>query len=92
MRQQLFAKQEGLLENVIRQATFSSFAASLPCDNPTPNNHSIHLDAATLKQFREAVAGYERGPQTGINPQTGEPYVSTQWDILEYVEATGMRL
>jgi hypothetical protein len=40
---------------------------------------------ADLTQFRDALASYERGPQDGINPQTGQPYVSTQWDVLEYI-------
>ena len=61
---------------------------------------SIEIDNAiiafqtdiNLTQFRQAVATYERGPQQGINPQTGQPYAGTQWDVLEYVEAAEMRL
>ena len=49
-------------------------------------------DEADLSQFRHAVSSYERGPQPGINPQTGGRYVSTQWDVLEHVEAAEMRL
>ena len=49
-------------------------------------------DDANLSEFRHAVAAYERGPQQGINPRTGQPYASTQWDVLEYVEAANMRL
>ncbi len=49
-------------------------------------------DEANLSEFREAVAAYERGPQEGTNPRTGQPYRTTQWDVLEYVEAANMRL
>lgn len=49
-------------------------------------------DNADLAQFRQAVSAYEQGPQSGINPQTGQPYASTQWDVLEYIEAAEMRL
>jgi hypothetical protein len=45
-----------------------------------------------LTQFRQAVATYEQGPQQGINPQTGQPFAGTQWDVLEYIEAPEMRL
>jgi hypothetical protein len=41
-------------------------------------------------QFREAIDVYEQGPI--INPQTGQPYQSTQWDGLQYIEAPQMRL
>jgi hypothetical protein len=45
-----------------------------------------------LTQFRQAVATYEQGPQQGINPQTGQPFAGTRWDVLEYIEAPEMRL
>jgi hypothetical protein len=45
-----------------------------------------------LTQFRQAVATYEQGPQQGINPQTGQPFAGTQWDVFEYIEAPEMRL
>lgn len=45
-----------------------------------------------LTQFRQAVATYEKGPQQGINLQTGQPFAGTQWDVLEYIEAPEMRL
>lgn len=45
-----------------------------------------------LSQFRQAVSAYEQGPQAGINPQTGQPYASTQWDVFEHIEAAEMRL
>ncbi len=47
-------------------------------------------DDANLNEFRQAVDTYARGPR--VNPQTGQPYSSTTWDILELVEADQMRL
>lgn len=49
-------------------------------------------DDGDLTQFRTAIASFEQGPQAGINPQTGQPYQSTQWDVLQYIEAAHMRL
>lgn len=49
-------------------------------------------DDGNLTDFRTAIATYEQGPQPGINPKTGQPYQSTQWDVLEYIEAPQMRL
>ncbi|NNJ25660.1 S8 family peptidase [Alienimonas chondri] len=47
---------------------------------------------ADLTAFRDAAAAYGRGPQTGINPQTGQAYKSTQWDGLAWIDAAGMSL
>ena len=49
-------------------------------------------DDVDLSEFREAVVTYGRGPRAGINPQTGEPYKSTQWDGLAWIDAEGMQL
>ncbi|WDQ19091.1 S8 family peptidase [Rhodopirellula sp. P2] len=49
-------------------------------------------DDIDLTSFRDAVSSYEDGPQSGINPTTGRGYASTQWDILEFIEAPQMRL
>ncbi len=49
-------------------------------------------DDANLTEFREAVQSYEQGPQSGVNPRTGQPYATTQWDVLEHIEAAEMRL
>ncbi len=49
-------------------------------------------DEVDLSDFRQAVADYAHGPQSGINPRTGQPYATTQWDLLEYIEAAQMRL
>lgn len=42
-------------------------------------------DDANLTHFREAVQSYEQGPQSGVNPRTGQPYATTQWDVLEHI-------
>ena len=47
-------------------------------------------DDTNLKDFHDAVATYQQGPRT--DPKTGELFASTQWDVLEHVEAAGMRL
>jgi hypothetical protein len=47
-------------------------------------------DDANLNEFRQAVDTYTQGPR--VNQQTGEPFASTAWDILELVEADQMRL
>lgn len=49
-------------------------------------------DDGDLTQFRTAIAAYEQGPQPGINPQTGQPYQGTQWDVLQFIEVPQMRL
>lgn len=49
-------------------------------------------DDANLAEFRAAVQAYEQGPQSGINPRTGQPYSMTKWDVLEHIEAAEMRL
>lgn len=49
-------------------------------------------DDGDLTQFRTAIAAYQQGPQAGINPKTGQPYQSTQYDVLQYIEAPQMRL
>lgn len=59
---------------------------------------SIELDNAIiafkddqdLRGFRDAVDVYERGPT--INSKTQEPYKSTRYDVLEYIETNEMRL
>ncbi|MGB7324305.1 MAG: S8 family peptidase, partial [Rubripirellula sp.] len=47
-------------------------------------------DEADLTSFREVVDNYERGPL--INKKTGEPYKSTQYDVIENIEVGQMRL
>jgi hypothetical protein len=47
-------------------------------------------DDANLNEFRQAVDTYTRGPR--VNQQTGQPFASTAWDILELVEADQMHL
>jgi hypothetical protein len=47
-------------------------------------------DDANLNEFRQAVETYEQGPR--INVQTGQPFASARWDILELAEASQMRL
>jgi len=47
-------------------------------------------DDVDLSSFRQAVTDYEQGPR--VNPNTGELYGSTQWDVLEYIETPQMRL
>jgi hypothetical protein len=49
-------------------------------------------DETNLNEFRQAVDTYVQGPRPGINPQTGQPYASTAWDVLELIEAEQMRL
>lgn len=46
---------------------------------------------ADLRDFRAAVAAYQRGPRAGINAATGKPYASTRWDVLQFIEAGQMR-
>jgi len=48
-------------------------------------------DDADLREFRAAVAAYQRGPRPGINPKTGKPFGGTQWDVLQFIEADQMR-
>ena len=47
-------------------------------------------DDANLNEFRQAVDTTNEAQ--GVNPQTGQPFASTTWDILELVEADQMRL
>lgn len=49
-------------------------------------------DDTDLGEFRKAVALYQRGPAIGINPQTGQPYKRTKYDVFEIIEAAQMRL
>ncbi|MFO1065388.1 MAG: S8 family peptidase [Pirellulales bacterium] len=56
-----------------------------------PDNAIIAFkDDLDLRGFRNAVDIYERGPT--INTKTQEPYKSTRYDILEYIESNEMRL
>lgn len=48
-------------------------------------------DDSDLTGFRKMCDGYAAGPRDGINPDTGEPYKSTQWDILEYIDPAAIR-
>jgi hypothetical protein len=45
-----------------------------------------------LNEFRTAIAAYVRGPRSGINPNTGERYKSTKWDVFEYIDPEGLKL
>jgi hypothetical protein len=47
-------------------------------------------DDANLSDFREGVEQYIRGPRT--DPATGQPRLSTVWDVLEAIDADRMRL
>lgn len=47
-------------------------------------------DQVDLQDFRSAVQQYQQGPRQGINPHTQQPYASTAFDILEYIDAQGM--
>lgn len=46
-------------------------------------------DDASLLALRRGIADYAAGPR--VNRATGEPYVSTTWDVLEFIEAAQMR-
>jgi hypothetical protein len=48
-------------------------------------------DDASLAALRQGIADYASGPRSGINPKTGQPYASTAWDVLEFIEAAQMR-
>ncbi len=55
-----------------------------------PDNAIVAFrEEADLAAFRDAIDQYEQGPR--INPATGEPYASTRWDVLEYIEPHQMR-
>jgi hypothetical protein len=45
---------------------------------------------ADLQSFKSAVDTYEQGP--AINPKTNEPYKTTQYDVIENIEAAQMKL
>ncbi|WP_047812324.1 S8 family peptidase [Rhodopirellula islandica] len=47
-------------------------------------------DELDLTSFREVLDGYEQGPAT--NPKTGQPYKSTGFDAIEYIQIEQMRL
>lgn len=47
-------------------------------------------DDANLAAFRDGVDQYTQGPRT--NPDTGLPYQSTAWDVLEAIDVDQMRL
>lgn len=42
-------------------------------------------DNVELDDFYAMVSGYRAGPKAGINPQTGEPYKSTKFDVLDFL-------
>lgn len=47
-------------------------------------------DDTDLDAFRQAVDHYQDGP--AVNPNTGQKYASSKYDILEFLEAEEMRL
>jgi hypothetical protein len=47
-------------------------------------------DDANLELFRQGVETYSEGPR--VNSQTGQPFASTAWDVVELIEPDGMRL
>ena len=47
-------------------------------------------DDANLAAFQQGVDQYAQGPR--INPETGQPYQSTVWDVLEVIDIDQMRL
>lgn len=49
-------------------------------------------DDNNLNRFQEFIESYRRGPRLGINPQSGQPYQGTSYDILEFIDAQSMRL
>lgn len=49
-------------------------------------------DEANLADFRAGVDLYAQGPSTGTNPNTGRPFQSTAWDVLEGIDIDQMRL
>lgn len=49
-------------------------------------------DEADLTKFRKSIAGYAKGPREGVNPNTGKPYSSTSFDVLDVIVADQMRL
>lgn len=51
---------------------------------------AFHHDS-DLVSFKEAIAAYAAGPKSGINEKTEEPYKTTQWDGLEWIEPAEMR-
>ena len=49
---------------------------------------AFHNDAS-LQALRQGIADYAAGPR--MNPQTNQPYASTSWDVLEFIEAAQLR-
>lgn len=49
-------------------------------------------DDNNLTEFQNAIQTYQRGPRPGINPQTGQPYSGTAYDIFSLIDADNMHL
>jgi hypothetical protein len=49
-------------------------------------------DEVDLDDFNGLVSGYRAGPKQGVNPQTGEPYKTTTFDVLDYIVPSAMSL
>lgn len=49
-------------------------------------------DDVELDDFNNLVGGYRAGPKHGVNPNTGQPYKTTTYDVLDYLMPDAMRL
>lgn len=103
-QQQQPAKASGLIPHLIFRIPI---AADTPKDKLIDLLHtaglivvSLEPDGAViafreetdLSDFKAAAAGYAAGPAPGINPKTLQPYKSTKYDVLEFIEPDQMRL
>jgi hypothetical protein len=51
----------------------------------------VFRDDADLSHFRDGINAFKAGPRPGVNPKTGRPYTTTQWDVLLLIDAEQMR-